>query len=156
MICSDSTRHVAVLSFDTTPHLENPRCVFDARQLWFTEPVPLLHSVSDVLNWQTHHVRVPFVGPSNRPNTHTWTSSFVDNTWEPKGLLLAPGERREAQEAGEANVDAAASPGPAAFPGLPGWAAAAGWKKSAGRWMRGKAPSPSSSENGVNVWSPWH
>lgn len=40
---------------------------------------------------------------------------------------MAPGERREAQDAGEAGRDAPLSPGFTLSPGLPGW------KKSAGR-----------------------
>lgn len=79
---------------------------------------------------------------SIQPSRHKWIHSSVHNTWELRGLLLAPGERREAQEAGEANVAGPLSPGLTLFPGLPGWAATAGWKKSAGRCKTGEDPPP--------------
>lgn len=81
---------------------------------------------------------------SIHPSIHSDTQVHpsVHNTWELRGLLFAPGERREAQEAGEANLDGLLSPGPTLFPELPGWAAAAGWKKSAGRWKTGENSPP--------------
>lgn len=57
-------------------------------------------------------------------------------TWELRGLLLAPGERSEAQEAGDASVDVSLSLGLTPSIWLSEWAAAAGWKKSAGRWNK--------------------
>lgn len=116
--------------------------VFDAWQLWFTERslrnylFTLFHRVSAVLHRDTD------VRSSIRPSRHTWFHSSVHNTWELRGLLFAPGERRDAQEAGDANLDGPLSPGLTPFPGLPGWAAAAGWKKSAGRWKTGEDPPP--------------
>lgn len=121
--------------------------VFDGWQLWFTErplrnPVfTLFHHVSHVLHRETD-VRSFLVYPSIHAHRHTWIRSFVHNTCELRGLLLAPGERREAQEAGEANLDGPLSPGLTPLPGLSGWAAAAGWKKSAGRWKPGEDPPP--------------
>lgn len=78
-----------------------------------------------------------------QPSRNTQLQSSVRNTGELAGLLLAPGERREAHEAGEANRGGPLSPGLTPVPGLPGWAAAAGWKKSAGSWKTGEDPPPS-------------
>lgn len=121
--------------------------VFDGWQLWFTErPLrnhvfTLFHHVSHASHRETD-VRSFLVHPSIHAHRHSWIRSFVHNTCELRGLLLAPGERREAQEAGEANLDGPLSPGLTPLPGLPGWAAAAGWKKSAGRWKTGEDPPP--------------
>lgn len=60
-------------------------------------------------------------------------------TCEPMTLLLAPGDLREAQEAGEVSREPIRTAGPLPAAGLPWDTARAGWKNSAGRWNRGEA-----------------
>lgn len=107
------------------------------------------------------HSNADVVCSASQPYRHKQIHSSARNTWEPNGLLLALGERRDAQEAGEADLEGRLSPGLTLFPGLFGWAAAAGWKKSASRCNTGdvsRAPPlqlpPSSSVKGRLQFNP--
>lgn len=137
----------AVSSFQIThchtsfnkPHWTS-RSGSDAWQLWFTEELSINTVPSRLWRVAGRLMSGPYW--SLCLQRRTWIRSSACNTCELRGLLLAPGERREAHEAGEANLEGPLSPGVTLSSGLAGWAAAAGWKNSAGRWNKGGDPPP--------------
>lgn len=123
-----------MFSFSLTNTSASQQPLHDIAEHWHKGHVyTAFYRVTDVL-----HSNADVVCSASQPYRHKRIHSSARNTWEPNGLLLALGERRDAQEAGEADLEGRLSPGLTLFPGLFGWAAAAGWKKSAGRCKTGE------------------